>query len=207
MKHHAGALQPQEITAVDGLAVTVPARALVDAARYTSFEAAVVTTDAALHGTMTTPAELGNALDRSIDWPANRRAVRAVEFADGRAESVGESRGRVAFRLVGLPIPELQVDLYDGAGRFIARVDFYFRAQRTVGEFDGRVKYGRSLLADADPTDILWQEKLREDALRAAGQQVARFIWPELETPQVIDRRFRAAFDRASASTSRPGGH
>ena len=36
-------------------------------------------------------------------------------------------------------------------GRLIGYVDFGWPEQRTVGEFDGRVKYGRGLTPGGDP--------------------------------------------------------
>jgi len=42
-----------------------------------------------------------------------------------------------------LPALELQHDIYDGNGRLVARVDFCWEEQRTIGEFDGKIKYGQ----------------------------------------------------------------
>ena len=41
----------------------------------------------------------------------------------------------------GLPTPELQVEVLDQHGRFVARGDFGYRRQRVIGEFDGKIKY------------------------------------------------------------------
>lgn len=68
-------------------------------------------------------------------------AVRAVaDLADGRMESAGESRTRWIMRLCGLPEPEPQVTVHGRIGQR-ARVDFLFRDQRTIVEFDGMLKY------------------------------------------------------------------
>ena len=61
--------------------------------------------------------------------PGARRAQAAAALADGRAESPQESRLRVTLVLGGLT-PEPQYELFDGTGRFIARVDQAFVAQR-----------------------------------------------------------------------------
>ena len=81
-----------------------------------------------------------------------------------------------------LPLPEPQVDIHDARG-FAGRVDFLWREQRTIGEFDGRIKYGRLVPAGRSPEDALWNEKLREDRLRDAGWEVARWTWADLSTP------------------------
>jgi hypothetical protein len=49
----------------------------------------------------------------------------------------GESWARVLFVSMGLPSVELQVEIRDERGRFVARVDFLFPQARTVVEFDG----------------------------------------------------------------------
>jgi hypothetical protein len=139
------------------------------------------------------------------DWPGSRSAGRVTVFADGLAESVGESRGRVKIAAAGLPAPELQVEMCDDFGLVVARVDFLFRAMRTIGEFDGRIKY-RLAGAGSDLEEVLWREKRREDALRALGYEVVRFTWADLEgAPQQLRRRFLAAFARATGRLV-PGG-
>ena len=116
-----------------------------------------------------------------------------MAFADGRSESVGESRSRVAITLAGLPAPELQRQMpYGGV---TARTDFAWVRQRTVGEFDGKVKYGRLLKPGQQPGDIVYAEKLREDAIRAQDWEVVRWTWPDLDdfapTAARIRQRFR----------------
>jgi very-short-patch-repair endonuclease len=79
------------------------------------------------------------------------------------------------------------------------RVDFCWEQARTIGEFDGKIKYGRVLRGEQSVEDVLYQEKLREDALRDLGWQVARWIWPDLFDAGVIAARLRRAFDRAES--------
>jgi hypothetical protein len=66
---------------------------------------------------------------------------------------------------------------------------------RTLGEFDGKIKYGRLLKPGEQPGDVVWREKLREDALRRLGWEVVRWTWAELMNPALLDRRRRAAFE------------
>lgn len=40
----------------------------------------------------------------------------------------------------GYPTPDLQQDIIGADGRLIGQVDFLWKAQRTVGEFDGKIK-------------------------------------------------------------------
>jgi len=48
------------------------------------------------------------------------------------------------------------------------------RAHKTVGEFDGKIKYGRLLKPGQRIEDEIFEEKLREDAVRDLGLQVVR---------------------------------
>lgn len=195
--HHACQLPAEHRTTVDGIPVTTVARTVVDHARSVRFEAGVVTADAALHAGSTNEQELKETALWQADWPGSRSAIRVVTFADAASESVGESRGRVKISSVGLPEPELQVDICDERGVLVARADYLFRAQRTIGEFDGRIKY-RTETAGPNLEEVLWREKLREDALRALGYEVVRFTWADLErAPSEFRRRFLAAFARA----------
>lgn len=117
-------LEPADVVMLDGVLVTSAARTVVDIARCTSFAAAVVVADAALARCMVTSAELLHVLSRCRRWPGSPHAQRVIAFADGRAESVGESRSRVAIALAGLPRPEPQWVVHDAGGRFVARTDF-----------------------------------------------------------------------------------
>jgi len=137
---------------------------------------------------------LDAALRRSKGWPGAPQARRVVAFADGRAESVGESRSRVAIARAGLPVPELQRPVLHAGGT--ASADFGWPQHRTVGEFDGKAKYQRMLRPGQTPADAVYEEKLREDAIRAQGWEVVRWHWADLRdfapTAASIRDRFRA---------------
>ena len=78
------------------------------------------------------------------------KALHALTAMDSRIESVGESRSLALFLHEHLPLPEPQVDIHDARG-FAGRVDFLWREQRTIGEFDGRIKYTKNSFGkDAD---------------------------------------------------------
>jgi hypothetical protein len=78
----------------------------------------------------------------------------------------------------------------------IARADFGWPKLRTVGEFDGRAKYGRRLPGDRNPADAVYEEKLREDRLRALGFTDIRWSWSDLEDFAPTAARLRAALSR-----------
>ncbi len=192
---HVARLPEDDLTVVDGVVTTSLARTVVDLGRSLSFESAVVTADAALASGRLTPTHLHYCLARMGPVPGSRRASRVVAFADGRGESVGESRSRVLLHRLGLPPADLQVRLRRPDGPVIARCDFGWRDHRTVGEFDGRVKYRAD--GGSDPAETLFREKRREDEIRDSGWEVARWTWADLDAPSVVDGRIRRAFARA----------
>ena len=97
----------------------------------------------------------------------------------------------MVFAKLALPAPELQAEIRDGRGRLVGRVDFLFREQRVVVEFDGRVKY-----EGADGRDALFREKRRVDALRSMGFKVVRLTWRDLDDPASVARLIGEVFLR-----------
>lgn len=190
VRHHRGKLTPADLTVVSGLTTTTVARALFEMACTTSFEAAVVSADAARRHCPMPADDLQRLQDVTEFWPGSATARSALAFSDPLSESVGESRFRVLAHVHGLPAPMLQAEFADADG-FIGRVDFYFRDQRTVVEFDGLQKYA------SKTREGVIREKLREDRLRALGLQVVRITWADLEHPARVVALIRAAFARA----------
>jgi len=69
-------------------------------------------------------------------YPGARGRARALELCSTASESPRESELRTALVLAGLPMPECNVDIFDGR-RFVARVDILYRAQKLVVEYYG----------------------------------------------------------------------
>lgn len=146
---------------------------------------------------MTTTPALLDMSRRMSGTPGSLEARRIVDFADGASESVGESRSRVAIAKLGLPAPSLQYEIFSDSGRRIGICDFGWAEERVVGEFDGKVKYGRLLQPGQEPGDAVFAEKRREDAIREQGWDVVRWVWAELSSPRIIGDRIRRAEERA----------
>ena len=188
-------LADDDIVLVDGLLVTSVARTVLDLARTRSMEQAVAAADHALRAGLP-PDLFTEGLARMRRWPGVCAARRVVAFADPRAESVGESVSRVRMHRDGLPKPDLQVEILGAFGEVIARVDFYWVAFRTVGEFDGKKKYGELVPAGQTAADVVFDEKRREDAVRGQDHEFVRWIWEDCWRPGVIRHRVLAAFGR-----------
>lgn len=182
-----------DVVEVDGVRTVSVARAVVRAALTMGAECAVVAGDAALHSGRTTEEELRAEVALLSPHEGRSRALECVLLMDGRAESPGESRTRLVVDDLGLE-HESQVELRDEDGRFVARVDLL--VEGVVVEFDGRVKY-RADGADPDGPEsagqVVWLEKKREDAIRRLGHPVVRVVWSELDRPELIGSRIRAA--------------
>lgn len=190
-------LRPDEVVTAGPLRLTSVARTLVDCAREWDEEDAVVAMDAALLRGRVTGDELRSALASSRRWPGAATAARAVDLADGRAESPLETRGRLRIVGAGLPVPELQVEVH-AEGRLVGVVDAWFDDAAVAVEFDGRVKYAQPWRGRT-PEQVLWEEKRREDELRALGIRVVRVVDADLGP------RWRSVEARLRDLLSRPG--
>jgi hypothetical protein len=125
------------------------------------------------------------------------RARRAVRLADQRSESPGESWSAVVIDDLDLPAPERQHEIRARDG-MVGRSDFWWADARVVGEFDGRVKYGRANPAGRAPEDVLWAEKRREDRIRATAVTVVRWTSAELSNPSRLMRMLAPALGARS---------
>ena len=161
-----------------GLLTVTPAVACVQVAGQFGGEAGLVSADHALHRGVVTRADLDAAMAALRPGRWSREPAKMLALVDGRAESGAESRTRWALRTLGLRMPTPQVEIFDEAGEFVARVDFLYEDMKLVIEVDGRKKYKK-------PQD-LWDEKVREDRLRALGHVVVRLTWADLEDLTVV---------------------
>ena len=152
-----------DVVEVNGHRVLVPERCAIEAASRVGNEVALVLFDSLLHHELATYDELQARFELMQFWPRTRHLHIPVRMADGAAESPGESRGRWLCWMAGLPLPQLQYRVFDASGVLIARCDWAWPDHGTLGEFDGRVKYGRALLPGQDPGEVVFAEKQRED--------------------------------------------
>ncbi|HEU5483446.1 MAG TPA: hypothetical protein VFU98_00960 [Microlunatus sp.] len=204
---HRTPLDDDEVTTVDGFQVTDLARTVADVGRAAPRMESVAAGDYALRRGLDLDA-LGRAIASMYRWPGVRNARWMADFLDIRSESPGESASRVRMSDSGIPEPDLQYEIFDDDGVFIARVDFAWEERRTVGEFDGEIKYGRLLLPGQTREQVLADQSVREDAIRSAGWEIARWGWPQLgegdEIASRIRRAFRLARERGLVKAAEP---
>ena len=117
-----------------GLRVADAADVLLSAARDLSLLDLIVLVDAALHrGDCDLVGLAGVARDQCRGAPLLRRALR---LADGRSESAWETVLRLLLVSCRVPV-DVQYDVHDRAGRFVARADFRVTGTRRLLEYDG----------------------------------------------------------------------
>ncbi len=73
-------------------------------------------------------------------------------------------------------------------------VDFYWEQFNLVGEFDGLGKYRRAEWRNGRSAEqVVIDEKLREDELRALGPRVVRWGWDIARSPRSLGALLAAA--------------
>ena len=130
----------EDITTIDGIPVTRPARTLMDLATVESEETIERCLDDALRRKLVSLA----FLDRWLEDPRRarhrgRQVLRRLVDAHigiGAAESPLETQTLRIIRAAGLPVPMLQYVVKDG-DRFVARVDLAYPLERVAVEVDG----------------------------------------------------------------------
>ncbi len=160
---------------------TTPLRSCLDIAREPDLIEAVVALDLALGRGRVSPKELIDLADQLRAVPGARRAKVAVGMADGRADSPQESRLRVVLTLAGMR-PRPQFEVRDRDGRFVARVDLAFVADRIAVEYEGSWHW--------EPGQLR-RDRQRLDRLTAAGWRVIHVTAQDLREPRKLVTRIQ----------------
>lgn len=173
VKCHTRAFSDDEIVTLNGLRVTSLERTTADCAMMLTYRQSLIVLDHALR--------LG--ADRSVlqgmaDSLDGRRGVRtfrrALENADARSESPGETLTRELILRLRIRPPTPQIEVMSAIGRH--RLDFAWKKEMVALEFDGKGKY-----FDFKRTDeVLFEERQRENALTEEGWRFLRITWKDL---------------------------
>ncbi|QLD12534.1 hypothetical protein [Microbacterium oleivorans] len=188
---HRGPLADDDIVRLGPLRCTSLARTLADLARTAPCETSIAAMDAALRAA----GPNAQALRETVGLIARRsahgvsRAMGRLAFADGGAESPGESISRIHLVRVGFRV-RTQIVVAGPRGREY-RVDF--EIDDVLGEFDGAAKYSDpNLLGGRTPEQALLAEKRREDEIRGVTQRrLVRWQWPEIASSDALENHLR----------------
>jgi hypothetical protein len=145
--------------------VTTPERTAFDLGRRLPLDRAVEAVDAIYQATGLTREQLTRFADSRSGARGLVQLRRVIELSDEGAESVWETKTRLAIIADGFPRPESQLWIYDDAGRFIGRTDLGWRKWRVLVEYDGDDHFN-------------YEQRNRDverwNALEAAGWRVIR---------------------------------
>jgi hypothetical protein len=181
---HCGLLLPEDVVERHGLKVMAPPRLALEVTTVASVEAGLVVVNHFLHSGMTTAEELRDRYALMEQWPNTLRTGLVLHRADGRVETVGESRSLHLILDAGLPAPIPQYPIKDASGRVIHRVDFAWPELGVFLEFDGKVKYEKYLKPGQRASDVVIAEKKRERLIcRLTGWRCIRLDWSDLGKP------------------------
>lgn len=195
--YHVGAWTPDDVVQKEEMLLLAPVHAALGAASLQSVEGGLVTLDSLLDLDLCDLDGLRDVYRRTACWPNMRRMHLTVRLVRDGAQSAGESRSRYLCWAQNLPEPELQFEVYDESGRHVGTTDFAWPEHGLLGEFDGKIKYGRLLRKGEDASDVVFREKVREDRLReVTGWIVVRLVWSDLHRPQETAQRIRRLLRR-----------
>jgi hypothetical protein len=174
---------------------------------------AVAIADYALREGDTRYEDVVAALGRQSGWPFVAKARCCLALVDPRRETWLESWSFVSLHARGVPLPVPQAQIFDGSGRFVARVDGYWPDAGLVGEADGAVKYDLTgPYVDpraATPDEVIaWgqrrldQQRRRHERLLELGLQVVRWSATDItrDLPALV-RRLTERLDRGDRTT------
>ncbi|WP_133251836.1 hypothetical protein [Actinomycetospora cinnamomea] len=175
-------LGDDEVVEVDGVRVTTARRTAFDLACRLEHVEAVVAVDALARVGRFAAEEL---LALRPGARGTRRLPRVVAAVDPRAESPPETRTRLALVAQGVPLPDLQVEVFDAHGIFAGRVDMGWRRARVGVEYQG----------DHHRTDMVqWRrDQARLADLAAAGWLIIPATARTLRRPDVLAEQVMGA--------------
>ena len=127
-------------------------------------------------------------LDSHLDGV--RRARRVVKQVRPGVASPMESDLRWWLHRGGLPEAEINADVHDGRGQWLAKGDLVFRKHRVLVEYDGWQH-------ERDARQRQW-DHLRREQLEAAGWRVIVVTAIDLEKPWTVIARIRQALAAAA---------
>jgi hypothetical protein len=200
IRHHRGVLGDGDVVELNGLQVTSPVRAALEYTTVADVEHSLVEIDDLLHRKLVELAAMRARYAEMAQWPNTLITDLVLRLADGRSESVGETRARYLVWSQGLPPPEVNFPILDEHGREVARVDLAWPEYGLFLEFDGKVKYQGQLKDGEKPSDVVFREKQREDMIRRlTGWRCIRLVWADLYQPAITAARIRAMFRPVAA--------
>jgi len=184
--HRVCTLPPDEVTKLDGIPITTPARTLLDVASALPRRELERALAQALGKRLVRRPTLIKLLNRHARHPGARRLRALLESAQPAfTHSEAEEHFLALLRKAQLPMPEVNAPL----GGY--KVDFFWRAERLVTEIDG--------FAYHSSTDMFESDRRRDAVLATTGVRVIRVTWRQLvNEPEAVLVRLALALARTA---------
>lgn len=187
VRHHRMEIQRDEVTTIDAIPVTTPARTLYDLAGSISGRDLEQAVAESLARGVTDAVRIEAMAKRYRNRPAARRlmALLGADHAPALTRSAAEEALLALIRRAQLPRPEMNVRVHG------CEVDLFWRSERLIAEMDGFAFHGSRRSFEAD--------RRRDATLAAAGMRVMRVTWRQLEKePEALLVRLTQALVRGS---------
>ena len=166
--HRARDLRPDEVTVLDGIPITTPARTLLDIAETLPSRDIEQALANGLRRGLVTREEMAEMVERHPTHQGAALLRRLLDDKDGPSFTRSDAEERLLdiVRSARLPRPELNARVLDH------EVDCLWRSARLIAEVDGFAYHSsrRSFAAD----------RRRDAELTAVGYRVLRFTWEDL---------------------------
>lgn len=188
--HRVRHLPADEVTTISGLAVTTPARTLLDLAAHIPADRLEQCIAGADRDGLVSPAQVRELLRRYPARNGARRLRALVEATEGPAftRSEAEARFLALVRRAELPLPQTNARIRG------FEVDALWRAEQVVVEVDGQAYHGSA--------GAFEQDRRRDAVLIAAGYRVVRITWRQLvRTPEAVLVRLAQVLTTGSAGS------
>ncbi|OBG68538.1 DUF559 domain-containing protein [Mycobacterium sp. E3339] len=189
LRIHSDRLEDDEITLIDGVPVTTPARTAVDLGCWHPMNDAVAVIDDLLRATDCQVAELQMLAERYPGRRGIQSARNAISLADAGAQSPKETWLRLLLIRAGLPRPRTQIPVSDEFGQQTYYLDMGWEDVKVAAEYDGE-QHRR------DRWQYTWDIRRRE-TLERLGWIVVRVVVGD--RPADIVSRVRAALARRAS--------
>lgn len=165
---HGRALAQREVEIHSGVPVTNAARSLVDLVGDVPRLDGVWAVDDALRRRIVTRRCLATVLDARPGGRGDAMVKARIAEADGLAESILETAGRLALADGDVRLPLAQHQVLDG-DRLLARLDGAYPDLKLGLEFDGVAVHGTS--------QAVFKDRARQNRLLELGWTLLRFTW------------------------------
>jgi very-short-patch-repair endonuclease len=182
-------IEDDEVTLIDEIPVTTPARTALDLGCWYPTDEAVAAIDALMRATDLKVADVEMLLQRYPARRGIRRARTAARLADAGAQSPKETWLRLLLIRAKLPRPQTQIPVFDEFGDLIAYLDMGWEDVKVAVEYDGEQHRNNR-------RQYTWDIR-RLERLERLGWIVIRVVAGD--GPADIVRRVRAALARRAS--------